>query len=207
MKNFGLIGFSVLVFLVVGCGNASKKMPNIKCITNTPKTEVEIASREYLLSLERFQAYQIKDKTYPKLFNVISENQFTKYMNDVLSSPFVNTSKFDTNLTQVGKVDCFSEGEFAPVIYEYKAHIEIIDPRIYNDESRYLSITNSLMRKYGDTNVIIDKKNRQKITIKSKEKMFAIKSMDSDWKFIVDSSDYRTLYAFIFPEDFLSKIK
>ncbi|TQV62392.1 MAG: hypothetical protein FNT15_06970 [Sulfurovum sp.] len=207
MRYFVPISLIAFALIVGGCSGKRSKLPTVHCVTNTPQSEIEIASRNYLSSLQRLQAYEIKNKTYPKLFNVIPENEFIKYINDVVSSPYVNTYKFDTNITKIGKVDCFSEGEFAPIWYDYRVHLEIIDQKIYSDEYRYNTILNSLVRKYGDNNIVIDKKNRQKIVIKSKEKIFAIKNENSEWKFIPDSGHYRTLYAFIFPEDFLSKIQ
>ena len=146
--------------------------------------------------------------TYPKFFIPINKTIFKRYLNNLLTSPHIAVVSFDTNITDIGRVKSYNNGEFANLKYQTTIKLAFINPNLYNDELSIRMLRDILSKKYGKENIQIEPKNRE-ITIREEQKLLAIKdnsSSDEEWKFIGDNPEYRKLYPEILPLDILSKI-
>ncbi len=167
--------------------------------------ELKAELERYLEQLTSLNIEGIIDMTYPKLFIPINKNMFKRYINTLITSEHITIESFDTNITNIGDIQSFSNGEFATVEYKSIIKLAFINPNLYSDELSMRVLNDTLTSKYGKENIKIDARNRE-IVIKKDEKLLAIKEKDSDWKFIGDNKEYRRLYPQIIPLDILSKI-
>lgn len=167
--------------------------------------ELKTALETYLEQLKSLNIDAIIDMTYPKLFIPINKNMFKRYINTLITSKDITIESFDTNITNIGDIQPFSNGEFATVEYKSRIRLAFVNPNLYSNKLSIRVLNDALTSKYGSDNIKIDAKNRE-IVIKRDEKLLAIKEKDSDWKFIGDNSEYRRLYPQIIPLDILSQI-
>jgi len=159
----------------------------------------------YLSQLKALNTEEIVNMTYPKFFSVFSESLFRAQVSTMVNSSQINIQSFDTNITDIGKVDSFSNGYFSTVAYKSVVTVYFQNPELYNTESSLNTLYSILVRKYGIDNIYVDVKNRL-ITIKKDVKMLAIKENSDDWKFIGDNKEYREFYPNFLPYDILDKI-
>ncbi len=202
------------LFLITGCvENIDKKKEPIKPIKENSSTkeytkkqlELKKYLDKYLEYLHSLNTEGIIDMTYPKLFIPINKTIFKRYINTLLTSPHISVKSFDTNITNITKVQSYSEGEFAQIKYKATIKLEFINPNLYNDDLSIRVLKDTLQKKYGKDNIDINPKNRT-IIIHEEQKLLAIKEKDKEWKFIGDNSEYRRLYPDILPLDIISKI-
>ncbi len=165
------------------------------------KTELE----SYLDQLKSLNIEGIIDMTYPKLFIPINKNMFKRYINSIITSKDIAIDSFDTNITNIGDIQSFSNGEFATIEYKSIIKLSFLNPKLYSDKLSMRVLNDALSSKYGSDNIKIDSRNRE-IVIKKDERLLAIKEKDSSWKFIGDNREYRRLYPQIIPLDILSQI-
>lgn len=172
---------------------------------NSEQLELKTALESYLEELKSLNIEGIIDMTYPKLFIPINKNMFRRYIDSIITSKDITIESFDTNITNIGDIQSFNNGEFARVEYKSIIRLAFINPNLYSDKLSMRVLNDALTSKYGSDNIQIDTLNRE-IIIKRDEKLLAIKEKDSDWKFIGDNKEYRRLYPQIIPLDILSQI-
>ncbi len=180
-------------------------IPETTTIYDNEQLELKTELETYLEQLKSLNTEGIIDMTYPKLFIPINKNMFKRYINTLITSKDITIESFDTNITNIGDIQSFSNGKFATVEYKSIIKLAFINPNLYSDKLSMRVLNDALTNKYGSDNIQIDAKNRE-IIIKKDEKLLAIKEKDSDWKFIGDNREYRRLYPQIIPLDILSQI-
>ena len=187
--------------------NITKKIP--KKIYKKKYTKEQLVLKKeleiYLEQLRTLNTDGIIEMTYPKLFIPINKNMFKRYMDTLLTSPHITIEAFDTNITDIGEIQKFSDGEFAMIKYRSSIKLAFINPDLYNDELSIRVLNDVLSSKYGKENIKIEPENRD-ITINKDEKLLSINEKNSGWKFIGDNKEYRRLYSQIIPLDILSQI-
>ncbi|HHC11225.1 MAG TPA: hypothetical protein ENK79_01165 [Campylobacterales bacterium] len=210
------------LLLITGCigFNEEKKEPKkteervnivniVKNRKNYTKKQLELKKYfdEYLVRLNSLDTEGVIDMTYPKLFIPINKTIFKQYINNVLTSDQISIESYDTNITDIGKVQSYDNGEFAKLKYKATITLGFINPNLYSDELSIRVLNNILSEKYGQENIQIDSTNRV-ITIHEEQKLLAIKDNNSneEWKFIGDNPEYRKLYPEILPKEILSQI-
>jgi len=207
------------LLLITGCigFNEEKKEPKktvetvnrVKNKKNYTKKQLELKKYfdEYLERLNSLDTEGVIYMTYPKLFIPINKTLFEQYINNVLTSDQISVESYDTNITDIGKVYSYNNGEFAHLKYIATIKLAFINPNLYSDELSIRILNDILTRKYGKENIQIDPTNRV-ITIREEQKLLAIKdnSIDDGWKFIGDNPEYRKLYPEILPTEILSQI-
>jgi hypothetical protein len=167
--------------------------------------ELKNALDRYLAQLKSLDAENIINMTYPKLFIPINREMFRDYLNTMFISSDIQIETFDANITKIGVIKNFSEGQFAHLDYNSTITIHFINPELYNTQRKLLILDKILSNKYGRENLRVDSIGRT-ITIKKAEKLLAIKDTSQVWKFLGDNSEYRRLYPRILPIDLLNKI-
>ncbi len=214
--------FLLTLLLIVGCKEEIKKDNNTTKVVkenieknSTKKIPKEIYTTKQLLVKKELELYleQLKtlntegilDMTYPKLFIPINRTMFAKYINTLLTSPHIAIESFDTNITDIGEIHKFSNGEFTMVKYKSSIKLAFINPDLYNDELSISVLNDVLTSKYGKENIKINPQNRN-IVINKEERLLAINEENNGWKFIGDNKEYRRLYPQIIPLDILSQI-
>ncbi|MCH9739753.1 MAG: hypothetical protein K0U38_02780 [Epsilonproteobacteria bacterium] len=159
----------------------------------------------YLQQLQSLNTDNIIAMTYPKLFVPINKNIFQQYINTLLTSEHISVESFETNITNIGTVYPYSNGEFSKVSFHSTIKLNFINPELYSDELSVRVLNDVLTRKYGKDNIKIDSKERT-IVIKKEEKLLSLKDNGEEWKFMGDNPAYREVYPRILPSDLLSKI-
>jgi len=204
------------LLLITGCvENFKKKEEATQTVKETKKDtskqytkeqlELKKYLDEYLGYLHSLDTEGIIDMTYPKLFIPINKIMFKRYINTLLSSPHISIESFDTNITNIGEVQPYSDGKFAQIEYKSSIKLIFINPNLYNDDLSIRVLKDTLQDKYGKENIKIYPEKRV-IIIHEKQKLLAIKENNKEWKFIGDNPEYRKLYPDILPLDILSKI-
>ena len=210
------IFFLPLMLFFTGC--FSDKTPKEEPIAEVPKKEVypiELdqkqkkvykALQRYLNQLKSLNANNIISMTYPKFFIVFSKNIYRNQILTMTNSSNIEILDFSAKITQVDKVNTFSEGEFAKVGYTSTVKVHLKNNRLYDTELSLNTLYSILVRKYGRENIHVDTKTRV-VTIVKNEKLLSIKENSSDWKFVGYNPTYRELYYPSFlPYDILDKI-
>jgi hypothetical protein len=171
------------------------------------KKQLEVKSyfELYLSQLESLDTEGIISMTYPQLFIPINETLFKQYINTLLTSTHIAVDSFDTNITHIGTVQSYSQGEFVHLRYYSSIRLRFINPDLYNNELSIRVLNDILSSKYGEGNIVIEPEQRV-ITIKKEENLLAIKENENEWKFLGDNEEYRRLYPRILPLDILSQI-
>jgi len=187
-----------------------KRIEIVKNVKHYTKKQLELKKYfdEYLKRLSSLDTDGVIYMTYPKFFIPINKTIFKRYLNNLLTSPHIAVVSFDTNITDIGRVKSYNNGEFANLKYQTTINLAFINPNLYNDELSIRMLRDILSKKYGKENIQIEPKNRE-ITIREEQKLLAIKdnsSLISATEFIGDNPEYRKLYPEIFPLDILSKI-
>ena len=213
------ITISIVFLLILAACFKSKKIPekeDIKkennqtkeiIVINYSKKQLELKKyfELYLEQLENLDTESIIEMTYPKFFITINKTIFKHYINTLLTSSHIAIESFDTNITDISKVQKFDNGEFAQLKYRTSIKLAFIDPNLYNDELSLRVLNDVLKDKYGKENIEINDENRT-IIIRKDEKLLSIKEKEMEWKFIGDNKEYRRLYPQFLPLDILSKI-
>ena len=209
-----------LVFFFAGCfgEKTPKEQEIIEEIKEIPKKEVypiELdekqkkvykALQHYINQLKSLNANNIISMIYPKFFTVFSKRIYRSQILTMTNSSNIEILDFSAKITQIDKVNTFSEGKFAKVGYTSTVKVHLKNSRLYDTELSLNTLYSILARKYGRENIHVDIKTRV-VTIKKQEKMLTIKENNSDWKFVGDNPTYRKLYYPSFlPYDILDKI-
>ncbi len=221
MKNILLI-ISILLF--TGCQDSlkfwgdktekeskkePKKVDSNTTIETTKYTEKQLEVKEYfelyLNQLEGLDTEGIISMTYPQLFIPINKALFKQYVNTLLTSSHIAVESFDANITDIGTVQSYSQGEFVHLRYYSTIRLAFINPELYNNELSIKVLKDVLSSKYGKENITVEPENRT-IIIRKEEKLLGIKENEKEWKFIGDNQEYRRLYPRILPMDILSQI-
>lgn len=167
--------------------------------------EVKTYFELYLSQLESLDTEGIISMTYPKLFLPINKALFTQYVNTLLTSTHISVESFETNITDIGFVQSYSQGEFVHLRYISSIRLVFINPELYNNELSVRVLNDVLSSKYGSENITVEPENRT-IVIRKEEKLLGIKENEEEWKFLGDNQEYRRLYPRILPMDILSQI-
>jgi biopolymer transport protein ExbD len=159
----------------------------------------------YIEQLKSLDADNIITMTYPKLFIAFSENTYKNYIYTMANSSYITIQSFEANITDIGEIQPFSEGNFSQVSYKSVIKIHFTNPDLYNTKLSLNTLYSILARKYEQKNIFVDVETRM-ITIRKKERMLAIKENENGWKFLGDNPTYRELYPNFLPSDILNQI-
>lgn len=159
----------------------------------------------YLTQLEELNSDNIVAMTYPKLFTVTSQYLFKGSIYTMVNSSNLAISSFKTNISKIGNIQSFSNGNFSQIAYTSNIKIQFINPSLYNTQLSLNTLHSILAKKYGQKNIYVDKEQRS-IHINKSEKLLAIKEKGSSWKFLGDNPTYRNLYPHFLPQDILNQI-
>jgi len=206
------------LFLLSSCASTKKKPEPPKkiekCVVKkclslpnlSQKQEILFtALQSYLKELQLLHIDNIVEMTYPKLFRIIPKFQYKRQIQTMAKSSNLEIKSFESNITNIGKIKSFSDGNFSKVGYSSKIKIHLKNPKLYNTKVSIDTLYSIFVRKYGKENIHIDTKKRI-ISIKNKETMFAIKEADNQWKFLLDNPTYRELYPDFLPHEILDTI-
>jgi len=220
MRYSILIKIFILPLMLFFTGCFFEKTPDKKeePIAEVPKKEVypiELDEKQkkvykalqlYINQLKSLNANNIIAMTYPKFFTVFSKRIYRSQILTMTNSSNIEILDFSAKITQIDKVNTFSEGKFAKVGYTSTVKVHLKNSRLYDTELSLNTLYSILARKYGQKNIHVDTKTRV-VTIKKQEKMLSIKENPNDWKFVGDNPTYRELYYPSFlPYDILDKI-
>ena len=178
--------------------------------TDTPlkidseEEELRYALENYFDQLKSLNADNIISMTYPKLFIPINRDMFRQYINTMLNSQDLSIVNFQTTVTQIDPINCFSNISFAQIGYLSEITINFVNPQLYSDELKMRFLADVMSRKYGEGNIRINSRERT-ITIRKEERLLAIKE-DGIWTFLGDNPEYRRLYPRILPREVLDSI-
>jgi len=205
------------LFLLGSCASTKKvKAPKKieKCVVKKSQSLPNLSQKQeilftalqaYLKELKLLNINNIVEMTYPKLFWIIPKFQYKRQIQTMAKSSYLKIQSFDTNITNIGKIKSFSDGNFSKISYTSKIKIHLKNPKLYNTKVSINTLHSIFVRKYGKENIHIDTKKRI-ISIKNKETMFAIKESDNQWKFLLDNPTYRELYPDFLPHEILDTI-
>lgn len=162
--------------------------------------------QHYLNQLKSLNADNIISMTYPKFFIAFSQRVYKNQILTMTNSSNIEIRDFSAKITQIGKVDTFSEGKFAKVGYTSTIKVHLKNNRLYDTQLSINTLYSILVRKYGRENIHVDTKTRV-VSIVKNEKLLAIKENSSEWKFVGYNATYRELYYPSFlPYDLLDKL-
>ena len=183
----------------------SKKEVSSPLKLNKKQKIVYDALTLYIEQLKSLDADNIISMTYPKLFLAFSQDTYKNYIYTMANSSYLEIQSFEANITEIGEIQPFSEGNFSQVSYKSVIKIHFTHPDLYNTKLSLNTLYSILARKYEQKNIFVNVETRI-ITIRKQEKMLAIKENNHDWKFLGDNPTYREFYPNFLPSDILEKI-
>jgi len=216
MKKFFLL---ILFLLILNACNSTKSTKESSIENNTPNNievvtsnlltqediEIKKVTQQYLNALKTFNINNIMAFTYPKLFTVTSKYLYKGSIYTMINSSNIKINSFNTIISSIKKVQPFSNGRFTTINYTSIINIKFLNPNLYNNELSLNTLQSILSKKYGQSNIYVDKIKRT-IKIIKEEKLLAIKENNTNWKFVGDNTAYRVLYPHFIPNDILGKI-